>query len=135
MPDSGTTHGSSLPNVDVSTITDPDIRRAFRMMVQQNQQLTARMHQQQQEIESLLQMMLEKHVGSVSEFKRHMLKLQAGDARGERIHGQITGAVPQPAVVAAPAAPAQTATPAPRRAARDPEFSEPEVDRPRRYTL
>jgi hypothetical protein len=86
MPDSGTTHGSSLPNVDVSTISDPDIRRAFRMMVQQNQQLTARMHQQQQEIEAMLQLLLEKHVGSVSEFKRHMLKLQAGDARSERLH-------------------------------------------------
>jgi hypothetical protein len=118
---------ASLPNVDVSTITDPDIRRAFRTVVQQNQQLTARMHQQQQEIEALLQMMLEKHVGSVGEFKRHMLKLQTGDARGERLHGMITGHAPNGA--AAAAAPAQP----PRRP--QPEIAEPEVDRPRRYTL
>jgi hypothetical protein len=126
MPDSGTTHGSSLPNVDVSTISDPDIRRAFRMMVQQNQQLTARMHQQQQEIEAMLQLLLEKHVGSVSEFKRHMLKLQAGDARSERLHSMITGG-------ALPTAAAPAAAAAPRRP--EPEIAEPEVDRSRRYTL
>ena len=129
MPESGMSHGGSLPNVDVSTISDPDIRRAFRMMVQQNQQLTARMHQQQQEIESLLQMLLEKHVGSVSEFKRHMLKLQAGDARSERLHSMITGgALPTNGTNGT------TATaPPPRRP--EPEIAEPEVDRPRRYTL
>src|SRR4051794_28316582 len=123
MPDSGMPHGSSLPNVDVSTITDPDVRRVFRMVVQQNQQLTARMHQQQQEIEALLQMMLEKHVGSVSEFKRHMLKLQAGDVRSERPHTMIPGAAP---VTNAPAA-AAAAPAAPRRP--QPEVAEPEVDR------
>ena len=126
MPDSATSHGSSLPNIDVSTITDPEIRRAFRSMVQQNQHLTARMHQQQQEIEAMLQLLLEKHVGSVSEFKRHMLKLQAGDARSERLHSMITGG-------ALPTAAAPAAAAAPRRP--EPEIAEPEVDRPRRYTL
>ena len=123
MADSGMPHSGSLPNVDVSTISDPDVRRAFRMVVQQNQQLTARMHQQQQEIEALLQMMLEKHVGSLGEFKRLMLRLQAGDARGERIHGMLTGAMPAATVPQA----------APKRP--EPEIAEPEVDRPRRYTL
>ena len=84
-------HGSD-PAIDVSTIVDPDIRRAFRGMLQINQQLSTRINQQQQEIEALLQMMIEKHVGSVGEFKRHMLKMASGDARGERIHGQIAGA-------------------------------------------
>src|SRR3954463_13810529 len=120
MPDSGMPHGSSLPNVDVSTITDPDVRRVFRMVVQQNQQLTARMHQQQQEIEALLQMMLEKHVGSVSEFKRHMLKLQSGDVRSERLHGMITGGATNGTAAGAPAA----AAPPPRRP--QPEVAEPE---------
>jgi len=132
MPDSGTSHGSSLPNVDVSTITDPEIRRAFRSMVQQNQHLTARMHQQQQEIEALLQMILEKHVGSVSEFKRHMLRLQSGDARSERLHGMITGGATAATAAPAAAAAAPVAR-APRRP--EPEIAEPEVDRPRRYTL
>lgn len=132
MPDSGTHHGSSLPNVDVSTISDPDIRRAFRMMVQQNQQLTARMQQQQQEIEALLQLMLEKHVGSLSEFKRHMLRLQSGDARSERLHGMITGGPPNGTTNGT----TNGATPAARPPRRpEPEIAEPEIDRPRRYTL
>ena len=131
MPDSGMPHSGSLPNVDVSTISDPDIRRAFRSMVQQNQALSARVHQQQQEIEALLQMMLEKHVGSVGEFKRHMLKLQAGDARGERLHSMITGGHAGHTAAAAPAA---SATLTPKRAPQ-PEIAEPEIDRPRRYTL
>lgn len=103
--------------VDVSTIPDPDVRRAFRAVVQLNQQLGLRVQQQQQEIEALLQMMVEKHVGSVGEFKRHMLRLQTADARSERIHGQITEANSN----------------LPR--ARAPETAEPEVDHPRRYTL
>jgi hypothetical protein len=126
-------HGGSLPNVDVSTIGDPDIRRAFRMVVQQNQQLTARMHQQQQEIEALLQLMLEKHVGSVSEFKRHMLKLQSGDARSERLHSMITGGgLPTNGTNGTSGT---TAGHAPHARRPEPEIAEPEVDRPRRYTL
>jgi hypothetical protein len=132
MADSGMPHSGSLPNVDVSTITDPDVRRAFRMVVQQNQQLTARMHQQQQEIEALLQMMIEKHVGSLGEFKRLMLRLQAGDARGERIHSMMTG-VGLASNGTHGAAAANGAIP-PKRAP-EPEVAEPEVDRPRRYTL
>jgi hypothetical protein len=113
MPDSGMPHGSSLPNVDVSTISDPDIRRALRSVVQQNQALTARIHQQQQEIEALLQMMLEKHVGSVSEFKRHMLRLQAGDARSERLHGMLTGGATNGTTHGASNGTTATTTPAP----------------------
>jgi hypothetical protein len=56
-----------------------------------------------------------------------MLKLQTGDARGERLHGMITGHAPHPP------APAPAPPPPPRRP--QPEIAEPEVDRPRRYTL
>jgi TolA-binding protein len=131
----------SLPSVDVSTITDPDIRRVVRQVVQLNQQLSAQIRQQQNEIEALLQMMIEKHVGSIGEFKRHMLKLQQGGARNERLHEQITSATQVGLAAAATGAdqkPAATpATPAPRptRPEKYPEFAEPEVDRPRRYTL
>jgi hypothetical protein len=101
--------------------------------VQQNQQLTARMHQQQQEIEALLQLMLEKHVGSVSEFKRHMLKLQSGDARSERLHSMITGGgLPTNGTNGTSGT---TAGHAPHARRPEPEIAEPEVDRPRRYTL
>ena len=116
MPDT-----ASQSQVDVSTIPDPDIRRAFRAVVQINQQLGIRVHQQQQEIEALLQMMVEKHVGSVGEFKRHMLRLQTADARSERLHGQV-----------AEAAHASHGSHNSRPRA---EIAEPEVDHPRRYTL
>jgi hypothetical protein len=126
MPDSAGT----LPQVDVSTISDPDIRRAIRSVVQLNQHLTAQVHQHQQEIESLLQMMVEKHIGSIGEFKRHMLKMQSADPRSERLHGQIAGhaATPSVAAVHSPAAPP------PPRQARPPEVAQPD-DHPRRYTL
>lgn len=114
--------------VDVSTISDPDTRRALRGLLQVNQHLQAKVVQQQQEIEALLQMMVEKHIGSLGEFKRHMIRLQSGEARSERIHGQVASAaaVPEPATPA-PAAPA----PKPVRQS----HAEPEIDRPRRYTL
>jgi hypothetical protein len=128
--------GSSTPQVDVSLIDDPHVRRAVRAVVQLSQGLELRVRQQQQEIEALLQMMVEKHLGSVGEFKRHLLKLQQGDARGERIHGQIAAVTP----AAAPAATAAAAAaPSPvnkdRPVRTEPRYSEPEVDRPRRYTL
>jgi hypothetical protein len=136
MADQGT-----LPQVDVSSITDPDIRRAVRAVVQLNQHLTAQVHQHQQEIEALLQMMVEKHIGSIGEFKRHMLKMQSADPRSERLHGQIAGAGhaghaghvghtahAAPAVAPAAARPVErTHQPIPRPA--------PDEDHPRRYTL
>jgi TolA-binding protein len=144
MPDSTSSHGgsstaasSSTPQVDVTLIEDPNVRRAVRAVVQLSQGMELRIRQQQQEIEALLQMMTEKHVGSVGEFKRHLLRLQQGDARGERIHGQIaaaaTGAGTAPAAVAAPTSvnKDKPVRPAPV----EPRYSEPEIDRPRRYTL
>src|SRR5688572_18664511 len=82
---------ASLPSVDVSSIADPDVRRVVRQVVVLNQTLSAQIKQQQIEIEALLQMMIEKHVGSLGEFKRHILKLQQGGARSERLHEQIAG--------------------------------------------
>ena len=128
---------TSLPSVDVSSICDPDIRRVVRQVVTLNQQLSAQIKQQQNEIEALLQMMIEKHVGSLGEFKRHMLKLQQGGARSERLHEQIAGVTqagadnPRAAAVSQPA----DTPPKPTRPADDPKYAEPEVDRPRRYTL
>jgi hypothetical protein len=72
-------------------------------------------------------MMVEKHVGSIGEFKRHMLKLQSADPRSERLHGQSAG-TPAPAATTHITTPQQ---PAPRRM----EIAQPEVDGHRRYTL
>jgi len=128
MPDTGT-----MPQVDVSSITDPDIRRAIRAVVQVNQHLSAQVHQQQQEIESLLQMLVEKHIGSVGEFKRHMLKMQSADPRSERLHGQIAGASAQGHASHTHAAPTTTAPAA--RVERPPVARPADDDHPRRYTL
>ncbi|HEY7119822.1 MAG TPA: hypothetical protein VH475_24745 [Tepidisphaeraceae bacterium] len=95
-------------------------------MVQINQQLSAQIHQQQQEIEAVLQMMIDKHMATIPEFKRHMLRLQQGDARSERLHGQLSAA--------ATGVPAPSTTLPPRRDP-PPDIAEPEIDRPRRYTL
>jgi hypothetical protein len=132
MSDATTTHGgAAAPAIpDVSTIADPNTRRAMRAVVQQNVHLTAQLQQHQMEIEALLHMLVEKHVGSVGEFKRHMLRLQANDARSGRLHEQIAGM----GTVSHAAAPSAVA---PRHAEPPPpsRLAEPEIDRPRRYTL
>ncbi|MDB5324059.1 MAG: hypothetical protein JWN40_5690 [Phycisphaerales bacterium] len=131
MADTGT-----MPQVDVSSITDPDIRRALRAVVQLNQHLTAQVHQHQQEIESLLQMMVEKHIGSVGEFKRHMLKMQSADPRSERLHGQIaSGHTTHTTHTAPAAAPSSSAAPAARPERTHQPVVRPDDDHPRRYAL
>lgn len=75
----------------IATVPDPDVRRALRAIYQDLHQTV---HNQQIEIQALLEMMLEKHVGSIGEYKRHLTRLQQGGvARSERIQGQIDGAV------------------------------------------
>lgn len=82
--------------VDLSSVSDPDVRRALRLM---QQTYETRLVQQQTEIEALLEMLIEKHVGSIGEFKRHLMRIQQKDARGARLHEQIT-AMQQPPVAA-----------------------------------
>jgi hypothetical protein len=77
---------SVLPAVDVSAITDADTRRAIRSMCQQ---VAAVLDRQQKELEAMLDVLTEKHLTSVGEFKRHLLKVQQRD----RIHEAI--AAPQ----------------------------------------
>ena len=63
--------------VDISNVSDPDVRRALRLM---QQTYESRLVQQQTEIEALLEMLIEKHVGSIGEFKRHLMRIQQKDA-------------------------------------------------------
>ena len=78
----------------LSTVPDPDVRRALRAMYHDLHQ-TIEKHQL--EIQALLEMMLEKHVGSIGEYKRHLTRLQQGAVpRSERIQSQIgAAATPQ----------------------------------------
>jgi hypothetical protein len=78
----------------LSTVPDPDVRRALRAMYHDLHQ-TIEKHQL--EIQALLEMMLEKHVGSIGEYKRHLTRLQQGAIpRSERIQGQVAGAATPP---------------------------------------
>ena len=78
---------SQPPTLDLSTVNDPDVRRALRKVYQE---LCDTMQRQDLEIQALLEMMLEKHIGSLGEYKRHLLKPQQGGARSARIQGQIS---------------------------------------------
>lgn len=73
---------------EIGAVHDPDVRRALRAMYSE---LHTTIEHHQQEIQALLEMMLEKHVGSIGEYKRHLMRLQQGGVgRSERIQGQIS---------------------------------------------
>jgi hypothetical protein len=109
MPQQGS--NASL-NVDLTRVTDPEVRKAFRNLVQQVQQA---LDTQQIEIEAMLEMMVDKHVGSLSEFKRNVQKIQQRTTeRAERVHLQLSQTLreqnrpkPVPAPAPAPASQAQ----------------------------
>lgn len=77
-------------NIDLSRIEQAETRRALRSLVQQLQEIT---RQQQVEIEALLDMMVDKNIGSLGEFKRYVTRIvQHSDERIERVHSQIAQA-------------------------------------------
>jgi len=71
---------------DLSGIPDPDVRRVLRAM---HAELTTTIARQEIEIQALLEMLLEKRVGSIGEYKRHLLRLQQGGGRSARIQDQV----------------------------------------------
>ncbi|HEX2972858.1 MAG TPA: hypothetical protein VHP11_11025 [Tepidisphaeraceae bacterium] len=88
MSDSASHHDfSDLPYID-----DPGVRHAMRAL---QQQVTETLLHQQTEIDAMLELMLEKHVTSLSEFKLHLTRLQQDTARSTRLHGAMT-VPPQP---------------------------------------
>src|SRR5687767_14025729 len=81
MPEA--TQGEAL---DLSQIEDHHVRRALKTL---HTQMTTTLHRQQLEIDALLEMMLEKHVGSIGEFKRHLVRLQQDQSRSQRLHAAM----------------------------------------------
>lgn len=73
----------------ISHIQDSATRRALRFLEQEVNSVVAR---QQMLIDALLEMMLEKHMGSMGEFKRHLVRLQQDQQRGQRIHDALASA-------------------------------------------
>ena len=77
--------------LDLSRIDDPETRRAIRTV---HQQLTETISRQQMEIEALVEVLMEKHMTSIGEFRRHMMKVSQKDARGMRLHDQLMAPAP-----------------------------------------
>lgn len=73
---------------EISDIRDPDVRRAVRAI---HQDLKDSVDRHQLEIEALVQIMLEKRVMSMSEYRLHVSRLQQGRSqRGERVHEELS---------------------------------------------
>src|SRR5437773_458684 len=87
----------AAPNLDLSRVDDPETRRAIRAV---HQAMAETMARQQMQIEALVEVLMEKHLTSIGEFRRHMQRLSQKDARGLRLHDQLM----TPASPAAPAA-------------------------------
>ena len=93
-------------------------------MIERQQQTIA---QQQLEIEALLELLIDKHVTSVGEFKAHMSKVRQRGTRSHYVHDALMAGSPMPAAGhAAVARPAPT----PRPSAAPVNDGEP-----RRYTI
>jgi hypothetical protein len=88
-------------SVDLTRIENAEVRRAVRSLMQQMQQVIDR---QQTQIEALLEMVLDKHVGSIGEYKHYMQRsAQHADQRlAERVRVQVA-----PAARTAPPAPVE----------------------------
>lgn len=99
MPDPIHSTGSGEA-FDLSQIDDPNVRRALKTL---HTQTTAMLQRQQLEIDALLEMMLEKHIGSLGEFRRYLVRLQQDQTRSQRIRSAVaTAAQPGPAAPGTP---------------------------------
>ncbi|MCY2951727.1 MAG: hypothetical protein NTU53_07080 [Planctomycetota bacterium] len=85
--------------LDLSYVQDPDARRALRMI---HQQISEAVTRQQMEIDAMLELMIEKHVTSLSEFRRNLIRLQQDTTRMNRIHGAMAPAAHGPGGTAHP---------------------------------
>lgn len=75
--------------VDVSLIQDPDVRRALRQI---QEEYANQLAHQRAEIDAILEVLLEKHLTSVGELRRHVAKSQqAGTGRAGRLHDALWG--------------------------------------------
>jgi hypothetical protein len=89
MPDPIQTGSAGGDALDVSHIDDPNVRRALKSI---HTQMTGMLHRQQLEIDAMLALMMEKHVASIGEFKRELVRLQQDQSRSQRLHAALTGA-------------------------------------------
>src|SRR3954462_3933562 len=84
--------------LDLSRVDDPETRRAIRAV---HQQMNETISRQQNQIEALVEVLIEKHMTSIGEFRRHMMRVGQKDARGTRLHDQLMAPAPSHAPAAA----------------------------------
>jgi hypothetical protein len=70
-------------SVDLSRIENPEIRRTLRQLIQQLQEIIS---QQQIQIEALVEMTVDKHVWSQSEYRHYVQRIaQSATGRSDRV--------------------------------------------------
>ena len=108
------------PALDRIAAAHPDVRRVLRAI---QQEYKAALSRQQAEIDAILDVLMEKHVTSVGELRRHVMKhaqqqQQSGGGRAARLHEALWGggttpaATPSAAIVSAVAPIMMTTSPA-----------------------
>ncbi len=90
MPDP--TSSSGAPAVEFNRIDDPEVRRALRLL---QTEFSGKLAQMQIQLDAMLQMMVDKHIGNLAEFRREVARLQQDHGRLERLHGAMSGGAPQ----------------------------------------
>lgn len=79
--------------IDLSNVEPAETRRALRQVLQM---LSARLEEQQMEIESLIELLVDRHVVSVGELKSYIRRMQQRDDKAARLHSVMTQAVHSP---------------------------------------
>jgi hypothetical protein len=80
-----------IETVDLSSITDPDVRRAVRSMLQQLQGACDR---QQIQIQAMMDMLIERNIASLADIKRHLIRRQHDIVKPDRIAEMIVEVLP-----------------------------------------
>lgn len=82
------------PTLDVARIEDPEARRVIREM-------SSKMSHLQLEIDSILEVLFDKHISSIGEFRHEIVRLGQNRAKTDRMHDAIAGNQPAQPVMGA----------------------------------
>jgi hypothetical protein len=85
---------------NLSSIQEPGLRRALRSVFDE---MTATMNRQQMQIDALIEIVLDKHLTSMGELRRQLVRCQQEHTRSQRLHealGLALNAPSQPVAMA-----------------------------------
>ena len=95
MPDTIT---AAIPPLDLARIDDPEVRRALRSL---QAEFAGKIAQMQLQVDAMVQLLVDKHIGSLGEFRREVAKLQQDHGKLDRLHGAMSGGTSQHPGIAA----------------------------------